>query len=222
MQITQNVPPSSGPIIWCVAALPRWYLRNLGCYEATCKDGPAAEAVGSELGEVSVVPLPGADLHVPWLPTPVMVAVYDECLRAKDRRMAEIEFLLIANHAEAYAGTLTVMGAGWTDHWRGPYPPGQPPLTHFGIGVGVLVPWTETNRRHHLVMRLEAEDGHVVATVEGDLELGRPPGIPPGSDQRAVMALNVDTQLPGPGGYRIAAELGQNVKSVSFRVHDEQ
>lgn len=135
--------------------------------------------------------------------------------------MAEIEFLLLGDHAEALNGKLYMMGAGWTDSWRGERPEGAPtPITHFGVGVGVLVPYTETNRQHHLALRVEREDGQQIALVEADLEMGRPPGLPAGSDQRAIMALNAEVQFPEPGGYRVVGELGGQQRSVSFRVHD--
>lgn len=136
--------------------------------------------------------------------------------------MADIEYLLLADHAEAANGKLNVLGAGWTDQWRGARPADQPPpITHFGIGVSVLVPWTETNRPHHLVMRIEGEDGRPeLGVLEADLELGRPPGLPNGADQRAVLALNADIQFPTPGGYRIVAELGAQARTASFRIHD--
>jgi hypothetical protein len=137
--------------------------------------------------------------------------------------MPEIEYMLLADHAEAVNGKLNVMGAGWTDQWRAPRPPeAQIPITHFGIGVSVLVPWTETNRRHHLVLRIQDEDGRTeVGNVEADLEIGRPVGLPDGSDQRAVLAINADIQFPSGGGWRVIAQLAEQTKTVSFRIHDE-
>ena len=137
--------------------------------------------------------------------------------------MAEIEYLLLANHAEAVNGMLNVLGAGWTDQWRGPQEEGAaPPPTHFGIGVSVLVPWTETNVPHHLVVTIEGEDGEPeLGRLEADLEMGRPAGVRPGSDQRAVLAMNLNIQFPEAGGYRVRADLGDQMRSASFRVHDE-
>ncbi len=135
--------------------------------------------------------------------------------------MAEIEYVTIANHAEAINGLLYLAGAGWTDHWRIRSPEGQVPITHIGLGVSVLVPWGETNRRHHLLVRIESEDGVEVARAEAQIELGRPPGATLGSDFRAVIAMNVDAQIQETGGYRVVAKLGEQLKSVSFRVHEQ-
>ena len=137
--------------------------------------------------------------------------------------MAEIAFLVLANHAEAVNGLLYLSGAGWTDARR-PVAPGQPPPSlHFGIGVSVVVPWTETNRTHHLSIRIEPEDGgEPLLQMDAQLEVGRPPGLPSGSDQNAVLALNADVAFPA-GGYRVVGQLSgisQHRRSVSFRLHD--
>lgn len=134
--------------------------------------------------------------------------------------MPDIEFIVLANHAEARDGLLYLMGGCWTDHWRGTLADGHPPISHFGIGVAVLVQWDETNRPHHLVLHLETDDGKELAKMDADLTMGRPAGLTPGSPQRAVLAINVDMQFPAPGGYRIVGELGDQTKFVTFRVHD--
>lgn len=136
--------------------------------------------------------------------------------------MATIDLLTVANHAEAINGMLYLSGAGWTDLRRPIDPQGQPAPSHFGIGVAVIVPWNETNRRSHLAIRIEDEDGKILMSADGDLEVGRPPGLPKGSDQRAVLAVDVNTQFPKAGGYRVVAEIDEKSKSASFRVHDLQ
>lgn len=141
--------------------------------------------------------------------------------------MPTIESLMIANHAETREGLLYLSGGGWSDHWRGGVvgnTPGQGPISHFGIAVSILVGWNETNRRHRVQVRIESEDGgDPLATAEADLEMGRPPGAAIGGDQRAMLALNVDTIFPRAGGYRIVAEIPAHneARSVSFRVHDQ-
>lgn len=136
--------------------------------------------------------------------------------------MPEIEYLILANHAEAVNGLIYVSGGGWTEHWRQAPPDGPPAPSNFGIAVSILVPWTETNRPHHLVVKIESEDGgEPILRVDGDLETGRPPGVPRGSDQRSALALNANISFPRSGGYRLMAEVGGSAKSVPFRVHDQ-
>ncbi len=134
--------------------------------------------------------------------------------------MPQIELLTLANHAEAVNGLLYLSGAGWTDHFR-PLPRGgQLPISHIGIGVAILVSWNETNQRHHIVLRIENADGVILANIEGDIEMGRPAGLPPGSDLRGVMAINGDLQFPAEGVYRVVAGVGESTRSVTFRVHN--
>jgi hypothetical protein len=136
--------------------------------------------------------------------------------------MPQIESMLLANHAEAHDGLLYLMGAGFSDV-RQVVGAGQaPPPFHFGIGLSVLVGWTETNIRHHIVVTLEPEDGGApLLTAEADLEVGRPPGSVEGGDQRAVLAMTGEVQFPAPGGYRLLAVLGNQRRAASFRVHHE-
>jgi hypothetical protein len=135
--------------------------------------------------------------------------------------MAEVEMLMVANHVEARDGLLFMSGGGWADLWRGNFTPGAPPVNHFGIALSIRIPWTETDRPHHWVMTLAHEDGDEVFRGEGEVGAGRPQGVPEGSDQSAVLAVNIDMQFPHAGGYRLTTELAGEEWGTSFRVHDE-
>lgn len=135
--------------------------------------------------------------------------------------MPTIETLLLANHAESLNGLLYVSGGGWTEHWRGSHPESQPPpISHVGIALTILVGWTETNRRYPLSVKIESEDGTEVVRVEGEMESGRPPGAAQGADLRSVLAVNTEITFPHGGGYRVVAQVANDIRSVSFRVHD--
>lgn len=136
--------------------------------------------------------------------------------------MAEVEFVILANHAEAHNGLLYLSGAGWNDAALGFTHEGHSTPLHFGVGVSVLVPWTETNRKHHLQVRMEHEDGgEPLFQAGGDLEVGRPPGVQHGADQRAVLAIDGITQFPKAGGYRLVAQVSKGkMRTVSFRVRN--
>src|SRR5258708_2614984 len=81
-----------------------------------------------------------------------------------------IEFLILANHVEVRDGLLNLLGGGWTDHWRRVSKGGPASMSHFGIGVGVLINWNDTNRPHHLTVRIETADGERIATMESRVE----------------------------------------------------
>jgi hypothetical protein len=134
--------------------------------------------------------------------------------------MPQIELLTVANHAEAINGLLYLSGAGWTDLSRTIQPGGAVPMNHIGIAVAILVSWMETNQRHRVGIRMENADGQTLINVQGEMEMGRPVGVLQGSDLRGVMAINGEIQFPSAGVYRVIASVGEDAKSVTFRVHD--
>ncbi|MDQ1713993.1 MAG: hypothetical protein QOE45_3443 [Frankiaceae bacterium] len=133
--------------------------------------------------------------------------------------MPTIEYVTLANHVEAINGLLYMQGAGWTDV-RPPFDAeGRLGPAHFGIGVSVLVGWNDTNQRFPVELTITHEDGgDPLVRVDGQIEQGRPAGLPPGSDLRSVIGLSADVQFPTPGGYVVRVSLLDEVKSVSFRV----
>lgn len=133
--------------------------------------------------------------------------------------MPTIEYVTMANHVEAINGLLYMQGAGWTELRPPADPEGRLGLAHFGIGVSVLVGWNDTNQRFPVVLTITHEDGgEPLVRVEGQIEQGRPAGLPPGSDLRSVIGLGADVQFPQPGGYVVRVTLLDEVRSVSFRV----
>ena len=109
--------------------------------------------------------------------------------------------MMLADAADTPAnGKLYILGGGWS--LTGPAP------TRFAIAMIIEVPWVETNRKHRLKVDVITADGHPVLidtlegkqpfpSIEGEFEVGRPPGITPGSPLNIPMALNVGPiQLP--------------------------
>jgi len=136
--------------------------------------------------------------------------------------MATIEFLLLANHAEVQNGLLYASGAGWSDIFRPPHgPEGQVQVNHFGIGASISIPWEETNQPHRLSISIQREEGDAeLSRIETDVEVGRPPGLPVGTEQRAVFGIGADMAFPEQGGYRVVATVDGDTRSVYFRVRD--
>jgi len=132
--------------------------------------------------------------------------------------MPEIEYLTVANHAEAINGMLYLQGAGWTTIQQPVNPQGVPAVMTFGIAVSILIGWNETNRRYPLVLRLSDEDGDEVFRIDAQAEAGRPPGTPVGSRMRSVLALNAAVPFGRAGGYELRADLADEHRSVAFQV----
>ena len=103
--------------------------------------------------------------------------------------------LLLADFAQVADGKLTVVGGGWSV--TGPEP------TPFAIAILVQVPWDQANVRHTLRLELLDADGNPV-TMEADdgddepilffddlvFEVGRPPGLKPGTPLDFPVAVN--------------------------------
>lgn len=135
--------------------------------------------------------------------------------------MPTIETLLLANHAEAHRGMLYLMGGGWTVTTRRMREGAPPPVNHFGVAVTVIVPWTETGERHELDIWMEGEDGGApIMRLKTTFQAGRPKSLPPGADQRHVLAFGVDARFPSAGGYRVVAEVAGSRRDYPFRVTD--
>jgi hypothetical protein len=135
---------------------------------------------------------------------------------------ARIEFVMLANHAEAINGLLYISGGGWADHRR-VIVPGQPvPPSPISIALSLYIPWNDTNRPHALSVTVESEDGAVLFKVDASLNTGRPPQLPPGAPQNPALAFNGIVTYPKAGGYRVIAKLNgdQDTRTWPFRVHD--
>jgi Family of unknown function (DUF6941) len=91
--------------------------------------------------------------------------------------------LMLADAAQVAEGKLHVLGAGWTVTGPQPVP--------FAIAGIIEVPWHQTNRQHTFRLELIDLDGNAVLVetpegeqplfIEGQFEVGRPPGIRSGA-----------------------------------------
>ena len=89
--------------------------------------------------------------------------------------------MLLADAAQEVNGKLYVLGGGWSVTG-----PDLPPMA---IAIKLDVPWSAANERHTFAIDLVDQDGRAVPAgdspgvrVEGSFEVGRPAGMPAGSD----------------------------------------
>jgi len=112
--------------------------------------------------------------------------------------------MLLADYAVVSDGKLTIVGGGWSQ--TGPEP------ASFGIALLIQVPWDQSNTMHTFTVELlDADGAHVVLETPdeeeqpvafgGEFEVGRPPGLKPGTPLDFPVAMN-STPLPlEPGRY---------------------
>jgi hypothetical protein len=126
----------------------------------------------------------------------------------------EVDFLLLADRAEAINGKLYMLGGAWDRIGVGDF--GQP--LGISIALGVLVPWTQTNMSHTVALTIRDADGQPLDfRIEASFVTGRPPFLS-GETQRVLLAIPAaSVLLPGPGGYVLVAEVdGVESKIVRF------
>ncbi len=135
--------------------------------------------------------------------------------------------MLLADYAVVSDGKLTIVGGGWSQ--TGPEP------ASFGIALLIQVPWDQANTLHTFAVELlDADGAHVVLETEeeeqavafgGEFEVGRPPGLKPGTPLDFPVAMN-STPLPlEPGRYEwrlTIDELDRQDWSVPFTVRGEE
>ncbi|HMA33833.1 MAG TPA: hypothetical protein VKY74_05070, partial [Chloroflexia bacterium] len=120
-----------------------------------------------------------------------------------DQQRPDVDFLIIADRAEAINGKLYMMGGAWDNV-------GVPDLSQpiaFSIALGILIPWNATNERHRMKLAVQDADGASLAELEGELVAGRPPHLTIGSEQRLLFATTFGVLLPRTGAYTVAVYL---------------
>ena len=127
--------------------------------------------------------------------------------------------MLLCDYAEAFRGKLYIMGGGWTM-----CPPG---LRSMVLAIRIMVPWSETNERHKMVLTLLDDSGRPAELAEpGQLtrqedvfEVGRPPGLPSGTEIEYTAVLGFSgLPLAPKSSYRWQLEInGEPIAGTSFR-----
>lgn len=114
-------------------------------------------------------------------------------MTSPDAVLSEVKVtMVLADYAVVAEDKLTVVGGGWTITGAQTAP--------FGIGVIIEVPWNQTNQDHQFRFALTDIDGNAVEVdtpegtqivqFEGGFQVGRPPGVRPGSAIPIKFAIN--------------------------------
>ncbi|MFN8505949.1 MAG: hypothetical protein U0547_00120 [Dehalococcoidia bacterium] len=126
----------------------------------------------------------------------------------------DIDYALICDYAEAVNGKMYIMGGGWETTFA----PAFPAALRLAVAFGVRFGWDETNKAAPVLVRVEDDDGQELVRIEGQMNVGRPPTLPPGSTQLAQMAANVPVSIARAGGYIVAIRAGAGPEMVERRL----
>ena len=109
--------------------------------------------------------------------------------------------MLLADAAQAVDNKLYILGGGWSVTGPDPAPS--------AIALKIDVPWDQTNVRHRWELALLDEDGAPVflgdpeapqsLVISNEFELGRPPGVTPGTALEIALAINLGPLPLEPG-----------------------
>jgi hypothetical protein len=105
--------------------------------------------------------------------------------------------MMLADAAQEVNGKLYILGGGWSVTG-----PDLPPMA-------LAVPWSAANQQHEFFLGLVDADGHPVRVegqdgdvgAGGTFEVGRPPGLPPGTDIDFAFAVTIGSLPLSPGRY---------------------
>ena len=124
----------------------------------------------------------------------------------------EIDFVILSDYAQAVDGKLNLIGGGWNLHHAREYPSNL----LLGLGIGVLVPWSETNREHELHFEIRKSEGAMVMKGQGKYNVGRDVATPVGMTQRVTLGISAPLQLQEEGTYEIIVTTTGKEKRVTF------
>ena len=106
--------------------------------------------------------------------------------------------MMLADAAQESGGKLYILGGGWSVT--------GPEIPPSALAMKIDVPWDQANRRHHWMLELVTEDGVPVeiegqaVRVDGEFEVGRPPGAAPGRTSTFRVAVNFGRCRSSPAG----------------------
>ncbi|MFQ5874804.1 MAG: hypothetical protein ACE5JL_13555 [Dehalococcoidia bacterium] len=133
----------------------------------------------------------------------------------------EVEWLILGDSAQVVGNKLYLLGGGWD---RLTVNTGFPFNQRCAVAVSIRVPWNETNQKHSFEIEVASEDPATeepksLAKAGGQFEVGRPPGIPQGQDQRIQLAIDINLGIDTAGTKVIIARIeGQEMRRTHFNV----
>lgn len=133
----------------------------------------------------------------------------------------EIEWLILADAAQVVGNKLYLLGGGWDRLMvNRPFPIDQ----RIALALSIRVPWNETNQKHTFEVEIVSEDHTTeeprsLGKLAGQFEIGRPPGIRQGQEQRFQLAVDITLKVEMAGTKTVIVRVeGQELRRLDFSV----
>jgi len=133
----------------------------------------------------------------------------------------EVEWLILADAAQVVGAKLYLLGGGWDKLTvNRAFPVDQ----RLALALSIIVPWNETNQKHSFEVEIISEDYDTeqpknLVKMGGQFEVGRPPGIRQGQEQRFQLAIDMNLRIETAGAKTVIARIeGQEMRRLDFTV----
>jgi hypothetical protein len=128
----------------------------------------------------------------------------------------QAEWLILGDAAQVVGNKLYLLGGGWDVLTVNS---GFPVEHTCAVAASFSIPWSDTNQRHEIALEVQDADAGTLMCIAGQVEIGRPPGIPHGTVQRAQIVADMRLEFTHPGTYVLIARVGdQESKRITFNV----
>lgn len=126
----------------------------------------------------------------------------------------KINFVMLADAAQAVGGKLFILGGDWNTYRSASYPVN----IQLAVAFSVSFASSEVGTRYPMKIVIADDAGiPIVPEIQGQVEVGPPAEeLPTGASPKLPFALNVGLQIPRPGKYQVVVNAGSSTASVSF------
>lgn len=121
-----------------------------------------------------------------------------------------VEFVILADAAQSVENKLYILGGGWNVYRSIVFPVD----IRIGIAIGITLEPDEIGPIHDVSISLVDEAGQAIANV--GLGIASGPTEVPGSEAKALLALDAPLIIPHAGRYSVTVRAGDSTATATF------
>jgi len=126
----------------------------------------------------------------------------------------KIEYVILADGAQAVGGKLYILGGGWNVFYAQAFPA----PVNIALGVNVSYASNETGMTYPWSVTITDEAGiPIVPEMNGQVQIPQlPPGLPSVAVNRLPLAMQIGLAVPRPSKYTITVRFGDSTMNTDF------